>query len=104
MATVLLEFSTKYHEESFPEAYASKHRASVSRRLNDRLEQSALRRALASLPTPDSLIDVGCGPGRFWPSLAARGIDSLAALDVSHAMLRYARSSAPSNVKESVLL
>jgi SAM-dependent methyltransferase len=90
-----LEFSTKYHEEAFPETYAGKHRASVSRRLNDRLEQGALRRCLRAIPAPDSLVDVGCGPGRFWQTLADFGIPSLAALDVSEAMLRYARQNSP---------
>jgi SAM-dependent methyltransferase len=99
-----LEFSTKYHEEAFPEAYAGKHRASLSRRLNDRLEHAALRRALATIPTPRSLIDVGCGPGRFWPTLADRGIGTLAALDVSEAMLRYARQNGPEKVRRQFML
>lgn len=91
-----MEFARKYHEEAFPESYASKHESSLARRLNDRREQALLRRCLEGIEGsagegPGSLIDVGCGPGRFWPTLAACGAGDLAALDMSHAMLRYAR-------------
>jgi SAM-dependent methyltransferase len=87
-----LEFSNKYHESRFPEQYAAKHRESLGRRLNDHREQALLRRCLAVAAPDDSVADIGCGPGRFWPTIAACGAASLYALDVSHAMLSYARA------------
>jgi ubiquinone/menaquinone biosynthesis C-methylase UbiE len=92
-----LEFSSKYHEDEFPGTYASKHNESLSRRLNDRREQALLRRCLKLVDPVDSIIDVGCGPGRFWPSLIDSSAE-LAALDVSHAMLRFARERYPAAI------
>lgn len=89
--TSALEFSGKYHEEAFPERYAGKHAETLTRRLNDRREQALLARCLALCDCRESLADIGCGPGRFWPTLADTETDQLVAMDVSHAMLRFAR-------------
>jgi ubiquinone/menaquinone biosynthesis C-methylase UbiE len=86
-----VEFSSKYHEEAFPERYSEKHGKTLTRRLNDRREQALLARCLALCGPTETLADIGCGPGRFWPTLAAARADDLFALDVSHAMLRFAR-------------
>ena len=87
-----LEFSSKYHEEAFPDRYASKHGESFSRRLNDRREQALLGRALARVGEVTSVADIGCGPGRFWPTIsAASAAAELYGSDVSESMLRYAR-------------
>lgn len=86
-----MEFSSKYHEEAFPERYADKHGETLIRRLNDRREQALLVRALSRCADSVSLADIGCGPGRFWPTLAGTHPGELFALDVSHAMLRFAR-------------
>jgi SAM-dependent methyltransferase len=94
-----LEFSSKYHEEAFPDRYASKHGESFTRRLNDRREQALLARCLEKVDGVRSVADIGCGPGRFWPTIAAAladaAVDSgtdLYGSDVSESMLRYARS------------
>lgn len=86
-----MEFSSKYHEDAFPERYADKHGETLARRLNDWREQTLLGRCLSLCGSGDSLADIGCGPGRFWPTLAGTDTDDLFALDVSHAMLRFAR-------------
>lgn len=86
-----MDFSGKYHEEAFPRRYAEKHGETLIRRLNDRREQGLLARCLALTGHNESLVDVGCGPGRFWPTLAQSDSNELYALDVSHAMLRFAR-------------
>ncbi|MGE0623091.1 MAG: class I SAM-dependent methyltransferase [Pseudomonadales bacterium] len=86
-----MEFSSKYHEDAFPERYADKHGETALRRLNDRREQALLARCLRLCNPTDTLADIGCGPGRFWPTLSTTGASDLFALDVSHAMLRYAR-------------
>lgn len=99
MANPTLEFSTKYHEEEFPDRYATKHGESLSRRLNDRREQRLLEKCLVAAGDLESVADIGCGPGRFWPVLHAHRSSErstgLYALDVSHAMLRYARERYP---------
>lgn len=93
-----MEFSSKYHEEAFPDRYANKHGESFSRRLNDRREQALLNRCLSRIGAVRSIADIGCGPGRFWPTIAAAadsraGSDlELFGSDVSESMLRYARS------------
>ena len=90
-----MEFSKKYHEEAFPEGYASKHGESVARRLNDRREQALLARCLKQAEQAagrlNSIADIGCGPGRFWPTIHAAGSADLYGSDVSESMLRYAR-------------
>ncbi len=88
-----LEFSSKYHEDAFPDRYASKHGESLSRRLNDRREQALLARCLGRLNGLESIADIGCGPGRFWPTIAGSSASgaTLFGSDVSESMLRYAR-------------
>ncbi|MEM8769473.1 MAG: class I SAM-dependent methyltransferase [Pseudomonadota bacterium] len=86
-----MEFSSKYHDSAFPAEYAEKHGASLFRRLNDRREQQLLRQSLADLGELDSIADIGCGPGRFWPVIAGATPRERYALDVSHGMLAYAR-------------
>jgi SAM-dependent methyltransferase len=99
-----LEFSGKYHENEFPGRYASKHRASFSRRINDTREQSLLRRALGRVGPLDSIVDVGCGPGRFWSTINSFQPARFAALDVSHSMLSFARSAQAPEVVERIEL
>ena len=94
-----MEFSSRYHEAAFPDRYATKHRESLSRRLNDRREQRLLGKCLAAAGDLDSVADIGCGPGRFWPVLGMQGSKAgpsgLYALDVSHGMLSYAKARYP---------
>ena len=60
-----MEFSRKYHEEAFPDRYAEKHRESITRRLNDRREQSLLRRSLQDVAAHHDLIP-GYSHWRFY--------------------------------------
>ena len=87
---VELEFSEKYHDQTFPGRYAAKHQGSFSRRLNDRREKLLLDRCLTRTDSPASIVDVGCGPGRFWPVIAKSSAEDLWGLDVSQAMLQHA--------------
>ncbi|MFV2089758.1 MAG: class I SAM-dependent methyltransferase, partial [Pseudomonadales bacterium] len=70
----------------------------------DAREQSLLRRSLESVGSPQSIIDVGCGPGRFWSTIAEFSSARLAGLDVSHGMLRFARSTHSSDIGERIAL
>lgn len=90
-----MDFSSKYHDSRFPEQYASKHRESLSRRLNDKREHALLKRCLEITSPAETLADVGCGPGRFWPTLADGDAGELYALDISQAMLVFARERYP---------
>ena len=85
-----MDFSEKYHEDDFPQQYAAKHEESFSRRLNDAREKSLLARSLGLAGNPDKVMDVGCGPGRFWPTIAGTGVKTFTALDVSVPMVRFA--------------
>ena len=90
-----MEFSRKYHEEAFPDRYASKHSESFARRLNDWREQQLLARCLQCIGNVRSIADIGCGPGRFWPTIAgATGVSptDLYGSDISESMLCYART------------
>ncbi|HKF23804.1 MAG TPA: class I SAM-dependent methyltransferase [Candidatus Angelobacter sp.] len=44
---------------------------------------------------PESILDVGCGPGRYEAAIAQLGIKRIQGIDVSPAMLDIARQTAP---------
>ena len=71
-------------------AYASGHRRNWMRRLSSWREVSLARRALRNAGSPDSVLDMPCGTGRFWPMLAAMSARRLLAGDASPAMLATA--------------
>lgn len=100
-----MEFSSKYHEQAFPDRYANKHGESVARRLNDAREQKLLARCLKRIGHVDSIADIGCGPGRFWPTIAA-GVDQadLYGSDISESMLSYARTRFEDDLGERIAL
>ena len=105
-----MEFSSKYHEETFPDRYASKHSESLARRLNDRREQALLTRCLQRIGEVRSVADIGCGPGRFWPIISgavrppAGSKPDLYASDVSESMLHYARQRFDDGLGERFVL
>src|SRR5436190_14897165 len=58
------------------------------------VERLHLVRALAPAKGAWSVIDVGCGPGRFSVDLAARGASRVLGVDISKEMLDLARRAA----------
>jgi len=62
-------FADKY-DASHAKVYFEKHNAGVFRRLSNWREQSMARRALVLAGNPKSVLDLPCGTGRFWETLA----------------------------------
>lgn len=79
-------------------AYWRKHRSGLRRRLTHWRENQLARRALQLAGDPDSVLDMPCGAGRFWPMLAERPGRRLLAGDLSPAMLETARAGADPRV------
>ena len=84
--------------------YAAHHRKSWRTRLTTWRERDTLRAALAQLEPLESILDVPCGVGRFWPVLAATGAQRLYAADNSEGMLTVARDMEPALCARLTLL
>ncbi len=91
---VELPFSAKY-DPRHAQAYLDKHRSSLRHRLSDRREQQLARRALAIAGEPLQVLDLPCGAGRFWHTLAEHPGRRIIAADNSPAMLDVAMRAAP---------
>ena len=65
-------------------------------RLHHEVADRTAALALAPVPAPRRVVDVGCGPGYLLRQLAARlpGADSLTGIDPAPEMIRVARSAA----------
>ncbi|WP_372725185.1 class I SAM-dependent methyltransferase [Immundisolibacter sp.] len=88
-----LPFSDKY-DLAHAHAYQQKHHTGLRRRLTTWRETQLARRALKLAGNPESVLDMPCGAGRFWPMLAAHPTRRLLAGDRSPAMLEIARGGA----------
>lgn len=78
--------------------YFAVHRSSWSRRLSSWREIGLARRALRLAGNPDSVLDIPCGAGRFWPMLAKTSARRLLAGDHSPSMLEAAVAGAAPEV------
>lgn len=74
--------------------YERKHRTGWRRRLTHWRENQLARRALRLAGNPQSVLDMPCGAGRFWPMLVEQPQRRLLAGDNAPAMLEIARASA----------
>lgn len=88
-----LPFSDKY-DLGHARAYQEKHRTGLRRRLTTWRETQLARRALQLAGSPESVLDMPCGAGRFWPMLTRHPTRLLLAGDRSPAMLAIARVAA----------
>jgi ubiquinone/menaquinone biosynthesis C-methylase UbiE len=88
-----LPFSDKY-DLDHARAYEEKHRSGLRRRLTTWREIALARRALRLAGDPESVLDMPCGAGRFWPMLAEHPTRRLRAGDRSAGMLETARAHA----------
>ena len=84
--------------------YAAHHRKNWRTRLTTWRERTTLRAALAQLGPLESILDVPCGAGRFWPVLAATGARRLYAADNSEGMLTVAGEMEPALAARVTLL
>ncbi|MEQ8859051.1 MAG: class I SAM-dependent methyltransferase [Pseudomonadales bacterium] len=82
--------------------YAEKYLRNQNRDARSRwrtgLERRALRRSLALAGYPQSILDLPCGTGRFWPTLAAHCDGELVAADIDPAMLAVAEREWPAEL------
>jgi len=92
-----LAFSTKYtlHHAA---RYHRKHRETIGSRISNWREQQLAAGALAMAGKPQTVLDLPCGTGRFWPLLARRADRTILAADNSCAMLAVAREVSPPEV------
>lgn len=67
-------------------------------------ERRYLETLLAGLPTPSSVLDVGCGTGRPMAELAIRGGHRVTGIDQSAALLAIARRRFPSAIWVEALI
>ncbi|THF61565.1 class I SAM-dependent methyltransferase [Pseudothauera rhizosphaerae] len=88
-AGIELPFSAKYDAEH-SQAYHDKHHGDLRRRLSNWRDQQLARRALALAGEPPQVLDLPCGAGRFWETLAERPERRIIAADNSAAMLEVA--------------
>lgn len=89
---VELEFSKKY-DAVHARHYFHKHGDGWSRRLSDWRDQQLARQALALAGEPETVLDLPCGAGRFWPTLAEKAGRLILAADNSEHMIDVARNS-----------
>lgn len=83
--------------DTFDLLYSEDKQGAVMRWLNRNFRSDIAERFLATLDCAaevqaDSVLDVGCGPGRYIAALADLGVHRLVGIDVSVAMLHLARS------------
>jgi len=92
-----LAFSRKY-DNGHSRAYFEKHRRGLRRRLSHAREVTLARQALAAAGHPDSILDLPCGTGRFWPTLIQSGASRLIGADFSEPMLSIAAALQPPGI------
>ncbi|MCL4757711.1 MAG: methyltransferase domain-containing protein [Rhodocyclaceae bacterium] len=99
--TIELPFSDKY-DLTHSRAYLEKHRTGLRRRLTNRRDQELARRALKLAGDPATVLDLPCGAGRFWATLAEAPGRRILAADRSSAMLEVARQNCPPDLAARV--
>ncbi|MBO6228590.1 MAG: class I SAM-dependent methyltransferase [Shewanella sp.] len=100
-ASIKLAFSDKYdHEHSLH--YLEKHQDGMARKLSDYRDQQLARRALALAGGPNLVLDLPCGAGRFWSTLAEQPNRIILAADNSADMLTTAMAAQPKHITEHV--
>lgn len=81
-----LEFSKKYDAEH-AKAYFEKHQSGLWRKISNWRDQQICRQALKIAGNPNSILDMPCGTGRFWPLLAEKKNRAIIAADYSQEMI-----------------
>ncbi|MDY0205837.1 MAG: class I SAM-dependent methyltransferase [Pseudomonas sp.] len=98
---IKLAFSEKY-DQAHAQQYLEKHKDGVSRKLSHYRDQQLARRALVLADEPDLVLDLPCGAGRFWSTLAEQPNRIILAADNSADMLSTALASQPKHITERV--
>lgn len=100
-AGIELPFSDKY-TAAHAQAYHDKHQGDLRRRLSNLREQQLARRALALAGQPGQVLDLPCGAGRFWTTLAEHPARRIVAADRSRDMLDVAFANADARLRERI--
>jgi ubiquinone/menaquinone biosynthesis C-methylase UbiE len=98
---IKLEFSEKYDQEH-AQRYLEKHKTGLARRLSNYREQQLARRALTLADEPNLVLDLPCGAGRFWSTLAEQPNRIILAADNSADMLATAMAAQPKHITKHV--
>jgi SAM-dependent methyltransferase len=96
-----LPFSAKY-DPKHSQSYLEKHRGSLRRRLTNLRDQQLARKALQLAGQPRQVLDLPCGAGRFWNTLAEHPARQIIAADNSAAMLDVAVHNAAPRLLERI--
>ncbi len=97
------EFAAKYDYEHALR-YHRKHNRNLWRRVSDYREKSLTRRILGELGQPETVLDLPCGTGRFWPVLAETPGLNIIAADSSQGMLRVAEENCPREFRDRITI
>ncbi len=100
-APIQLAFSDKY-DQAHAQRYLEKHQDSLARKLSHYRDQQLARHALALADEPNLVLDLPCGAGRFWSTLAEQPNRVILAADNSVDMLNTAMLSQPAHITENV--
>lgn len=92
--TVDLPFSQKY-DRNHSEDYYHRHRRGVAKRISSWREIDLVRKALKLAGSPNSVLDLPCGAGRFWPVLMEEPNRFVIGADYSADMLTVASEAYP---------
>ena len=100
-APIKLAFSEKY-DQAHAQHYLEKHQDGIARKLSHYRDQQLARHALALAGEPNLVLDLPCGAGRFWSTLAEQPNRVILAADNSADMLSTALASQPKHITERV--
>ena len=92
---ITLAFSEKY-DSAHSKQYYEMHQATLARRLSHWRESRIAKRALEQVASSNTVLDLPCGAGRFWPLLAEREDRVILAADNSAEMIKVALQHQPS--------
>ncbi|MBM3350973.1 MAG: class I SAM-dependent methyltransferase [Betaproteobacteria bacterium] len=96
-APVKLEFSNKYTREH-SQYYYEKHRRGIEPRLSHWRDVQLARKALKIAGEPLRVLDLPCGAGRFWPTLAENPNRTVIGADNSADMVAVATENCPKEI------
>jgi len=96
-APIKLEFSNKYDREH-SQYYYEKHQRGIEPRLSHWRDAQIARKALKIAGEPQTVLDLPCGAGRFWPTLAENATRKIIGADNSADMVSVALENCPKDI------
>jgi SAM-dependent methyltransferase len=96
-APIQLKFSNKYDRE-YSQYYYQKHRYGIEPRLSHWRDVQLARKALKIAGSPELVLDLPCGAGRFWPVLAENPSRQVIGADSSADMVAVALEHCPKDI------